>query len=145
MYCRGAVWGFSRSGNSLVKSSKQSDAHSISKTRIYCDFPLFYTILPILLTLQGPHTSPEGSIELTLKHVTSSTGINSTEFASFDHMFSDPLVMPIFGTMDSGMIKNVLLTQDVTASLNIIPLGFLDLLDTNVKLRWFLDGVDIDI
>ncbi len=41
------------------------------------------------------------------------------------------------------MIKNVLLTQGVTASLDIIPLGFLDLLDTDVRLRWVLDGVDV--
>ncbi|SJL13518.1 uncharacterized protein ARMOST_16962 [Armillaria ostoyae] len=74
-------------------------------------------------------------IELTLERVTSSAGINSTEYASFDHTFSDPLVVPIFGTADSGTIKNVLLTQGVTASLDIIPLGFLDLLDTDVKLR----------
>ncbi|KAK0473109.1 hypothetical protein IW261DRAFT_1570247 [Armillaria novae-zelandiae] len=74
-------------------------------------------------------------IELTLERVTSSAGINSTEYASFDHTFSDPLVVPIFGTADSGTIKNVLLTQGATASLDIIPLGFLDLLDTDVNLR----------
>ncbi len=38
----------------------------------------------------------------------------------------------------------MLLTQGVTASLDIIPLGFLDLLDTDVKLRWVLEGVDVD-
>ena len=62
MYCIGAVLGFSRSGNSLVKFSKRSDARSTPKTRFFGDFPLFFTILPILPPPQGPHTSPEGSL-----------------------------------------------------------------------------------
>ncbi|KAG7451938.1 uncharacterized protein BT62DRAFT_926136 [Guyanagaster necrorhizus] len=74
-------------------------------------------------------------IELTLERVASSAGINSTEYASFDHTFSDPLVVPIFGTADSGVIENVLLTQGALASLSIIPLGYLDLLNTDVNLQ----------
>ncbi|PBL00097.1 hypothetical protein ARMGADRAFT_1159490 [Armillaria gallica] len=91
---------------------------------------LVNNLVDIAFTVKNPLP-----IELTLERVTSSAGINSTEFASFDHTFSDPLVVPIFGTADSGTIKDVLLTQGVTASLDIIPLGFLDLLDTDVKLR----------
>ncbi|KAK0466061.1 uncharacterized protein EV420DRAFT_1636666 [Desarmillaria tabescens] len=74
-------------------------------------------------------------IELTLERVSSSAGINSTEYASFDHTFLEPLVVPILGTADSGVIENVLLTQGALASLDIIPLGFLDLLNTDVNLR----------
>ncbi|KAK0234074.1 hypothetical protein IW262DRAFT_1334218 [Armillaria fumosa] len=91
---------------------------------------LVNNLVDIAFTVKNPLP-----IELTLERVTSSAGINSTEYASFDHTFSDPLVVPIFGTADSGTIKNVLLTQGATASLAIIPLGFLDLLDTDVNLR----------
>lgn len=91
---------------------------------------LVTNLVDIAFTVKNPLP-----IELTLERVTSSAGINSTEYASFDHTFSDPLVVPIFGTADSGTIKNVLLTQGATASLAIIPLGFLDLLNTDVNLR----------
>ncbi|KAF5340181.1 hypothetical protein D9758_014982 [Tetrapyrgos nigripes] len=74
-------------------------------------------------------------IELTLISVKSSAGINNTEFARFDHTFSPPLVVPILGQASSGKIDNVLLTQGATASLDIIPLGVLDLLDTDVNVR----------
>ncbi|KAF8892849.1 hypothetical protein CPB85DRAFT_1331073 [Mucidula mucida] len=63
-------------------------------------------------------------IELTLDRVASDAGINSTVFASFDHTFPEPVVVPIFGTAKSGVIENVLLTQGALASLAIIPLGF---------------------
>ncbi|PBK76323.1 hypothetical protein ARMSODRAFT_1011590 [Armillaria solidipes] len=91
---------------------------------------LVNNLVDIAFTVKNPLP-----IELTLERVTSSAGINSTEYASFDHTFSDPLVVPIFGTADSGTIKNVLLTQGAAASLDIIPLGFLDLLNTDVNLR----------
>ncbi|KAK0500952.1 hypothetical protein EDD18DRAFT_1348388 [Armillaria luteobubalina] len=91
---------------------------------------LVTNLVDIAFTVKNPLP-----IELTLERVTSSAGINSTEYASFDHTFSDPLVVPIFGTADSDTIKNVLLTQGATASLAIIPLGFLDLLNTDVNLR----------
>ncbi|KAF9011322.1 hypothetical protein BDQ17DRAFT_1345950 [Cyathus striatus] len=74
-------------------------------------------------------------IELTVDRIDSSAGINNTVFATFNHTFSPPLVVPILGTKNSGNISNVLLTQGAIASLAIIPLGFLDLINTNVDLR----------
>jgi len=74
-------------------------------------------------------------IEITLERVISTSGINGTVFASFDHTFSPPLVLPILGTASSGIIDNVLLTQGAIASLSIIPLGILDLIDTNITTR----------
>lgn len=65
----------------------------------------------------------------------SSAGINDTVFATFDHTFAKPVVVPILGTANSGTIPNVNLTQGVTSSLSIIPLGFLDLLSTDVFVR----------
>ncbi len=66
----------------------------------------------------------------------SDAGINSTVFASFDHTFPEPVVVPIFGTAKSGVIENVLLTQGALASLAIIPLGFLDLINTDANVRY---------
>ncbi|THU97398.1 hypothetical protein K435DRAFT_796525 [Dendrothele bispora CBS 962.96] len=74
-------------------------------------------------------------IELTLDRVSSSAGINGTEFARFNHTFNPPVVVPILGQANSGQIDNVLLTQGALASLDIIPLGVLDLLNTDVDVR----------
>ncbi|KAJ7612663.1 hypothetical protein FB45DRAFT_302356 [Roridomyces roridus] len=73
--------------------------------------------------------------ELTLDTVSSTAGINNTVFASFNHTFSTGIVVPPFGKAQTGVIDNVLLTQGAVATLAIIPLGFLDLLevDTNVR------------
>ncbi|KAF5340182.1 hypothetical protein D9758_014983 [Tetrapyrgos nigripes] len=88
-----------------------------------------------LLPQQLESVSNPLPIELTLTSVKSSAGINNTEYASFDHTFSPPLVVPILGQASSGKIDNVLLTQGAVASLDIIPLGVLDLLDTDVNVR----------
>ncbi|KAJ7192809.1 hypothetical protein GGX14DRAFT_593850 [Mycena pura] len=74
--------------------------------------------------------------ELTIDSITSTAGINNTVFASFDHSFGlHPVVVPPLGKQNSGNITNVLLTQGATASLAIIPLGILDLINTNVNVR----------
>ncbi|PFH53337.1 hypothetical protein AMATHDRAFT_1400 [Amanita thiersii Skay4041] len=73
--------------------------------------------------------------ELTLDHVTSSAGVNNTEFAKFDHSFDPPFVIPPLKTKNSGQIDNVLLTQGVSASLALVPLGVLDLLSTDIHVR----------
>ncbi|KIK68584.1 hypothetical protein GYMLUDRAFT_36042 [Collybiopsis luxurians FD-317 M1] len=74
-------------------------------------------------------------IELTIDQVSSTAGVNNTVYASFDHTFDPPVVVPILGTANSGTIDNVLLVQGAEASLGIIPLGELDLLNTNVNVR----------
>ncbi|KAJ3857977.1 hypothetical protein EV368DRAFT_60422 [Lentinula lateritia] len=74
-------------------------------------------------------------IELTLDRVSSLAGINNTVYASFNHTFDPPVVVHPLGTADSGAIDNVLLVQGAINSLNIIPLGELDLLDVNVSIR----------
>ncbi|KAJ7768850.1 hypothetical protein B0H16DRAFT_1452776 [Mycena metata] len=65
--------------------------------------------------------------ELTLDRVTTSAGLNGTTYASFDHSFSKPVVVPPLGKANSGNVTNVPLTQGVDASLAIIPFGVLDL------------------
>jgi len=73
--------------------------------------------------------------EITLDRVVSSAGINSTVYATFDQTFSTPVVVPALGKANSGTFGNVLLTQGALDSLNIIPLGYLDLLNVDVYLR----------
>ncbi|KAF9487493.1 hypothetical protein BDN71DRAFT_1404685 [Pleurotus eryngii] len=74
-------------------------------------------------------------VELTINTINTSAGINGTEFAAFQHTFEKGLVLPPFSTVNTGEIPNVLLTQGATASLDIIPLGFLDLLNTDVNVH----------
>ncbi|KAF9078826.1 hypothetical protein BDP27DRAFT_1356603 [Rhodocollybia butyracea] len=64
-----------------------------------------------------------------------SAGLNGTVFATFTHTFDPPVVVPILGTANSGEIDNVLLVQGATATLNIIPFGVLNLMDTNIAVR----------
>ncbi|KAJ7166510.1 hypothetical protein C8R43DRAFT_196899 [Mycena crocata] len=73
--------------------------------------------------------------ELTIDRVSSTAGINNTVYATFDHTFDTPVVVPPLGKANSGVVPNVNLTQGAIASLDIIPLGFLDLLDVDVHLR----------
>ncbi|KAK0222855.1 hypothetical protein EDD85DRAFT_859977 [Armillaria nabsnona] len=74
-------------------------------------------------------------VEITLDRVAVSAGIGGVEYISFDHTFEDPVVVPILGTADSGVIENVALTQGGLATLNIVPEGFLDLLNLDLFLR----------
>ncbi|KAK0465991.1 uncharacterized protein EV420DRAFT_805319 [Desarmillaria tabescens] len=74
-------------------------------------------------------------VEITLDRVVVSAGINSVEYISFDHTFEDPIVVPILGTASSGVIENVSLTQDGLATLNIVELGYLDLINLDLYLR----------
>lgn len=74
-------------------------------------------------------------LELTLESVSSSAGLNGTVFATFNHTFNPPVVVPILGTANSGEIDNVLLVQGATATLSIIPFGVLNLMDTNIAVR----------
>ncbi|EKM84298.1 hypothetical protein AGABI1DRAFT_110844 [Agaricus bisporus var. burnettii JB137-S8] len=75
-------------------------------------------------------------VELTIKEISSSAGLNGTVYARFNHTFPAPgLVVPLLGTKNSGRIDNVLLPLGAVASLEIIPVGFLDLLDTDAKIK----------
>ncbi|KAJ7053916.1 hypothetical protein C8F01DRAFT_505153 [Mycena amicta] len=75
--------------------------------------------------------------ELTIDRVNSTAGINGTVYATFDHTFpsSSPVVVPALGTAVSGVVPNVTLTQGALNSLDIIALGYLDLIEVNVWVR----------
>ncbi|KAG5653629.1 hypothetical protein H0H81_011855 [Sphagnurus paluster] len=62
---------------------------------------------------------------LVLEFVQTDSGVQGTTYASFGTGFSS-FVVPPGQTVNSGDIPNVFLTQGVLASLDIIPLGYLD-------------------
>ncbi|KAJ7871142.1 hypothetical protein B0H14DRAFT_2724603 [Mycena olivaceomarginata] len=64
--------------------------------------------------------------ELTLDSVSSTAGINGTVYATFNHTFATPVVGAI-------------------ASLDIIPLGYLDLINVDVNLRALTIGGKLGI
>ncbi|KAK0500971.1 hypothetical protein EDD18DRAFT_786133 [Armillaria luteobubalina] len=74
-------------------------------------------------------------VEITLDRVAVSAGVGGVEYVSFDNTFGTPIVVPILGTADSGVIENVALTQDGLATLDIVPDGFLDILNLDLFLR----------
>ncbi|KAK1225336.1 hypothetical protein PQX77_011754 [Marasmius sp. AFHP31] len=73
--------------------------------------------------------------EITLEQFTGTAGVNETTYMAFNHTFSQPLVIPAAGDAASEVIPDVLLTQGAIASLDIIPLGILDLLDATLAIR----------
>jgi len=65
----------------------------------------------------------------------STVGINGTTYFSFMHGFLKPLVVPPLKTVNTGDFYNVLLDLGTAATLDIIPLAYLDLLSLDVYLR----------
>ncbi|SJL13512.1 uncharacterized protein ARMOST_16956 [Armillaria ostoyae] len=96
--------------------------------------PPLLTLISVRVSLSFNVTNPL-LVEITLERVVLSTGNDTAEYISFDHTFEDPIVVPILGTADSGVIEDADLTQGGLASLNIVSLGSLDLINLNVYLR----------
>ncbi|KAK0224636.1 hypothetical protein EDD85DRAFT_959335 [Armillaria nabsnona] len=105
---------------------------NISVTISAC--PFLESLVTNLADLSFNVTNPL-LVELTLERVALSAGINTTEYISFDHTFKDPIVVPILGTADSGVIEDVALTQGGLNALNIVSRGLLDLINLDVYLR----------
>jgi hypothetical protein len=74
-------------------------------------------------------------IELTIDRIVNSASLNGVTYATFDHKFPDGFVVPILKTANSGTIPNVTLTQGIDASLEIIPIGKLDI-QSDVYIRY---------
>ena len=75
-------------------------------------------------------------LELTIKEISSSAGLNNTPLANFDHTFPSPgLVVGPLATKNSGSISNVLVIPGVQDALGIVPFGVLDLSNTNAKIQ----------
>ncbi|KAG5639637.1 hypothetical protein H0H81_008798 [Sphagnurus paluster] len=74
-------------------------------------------------------------LELAIDRVVSSAGVNGTVYAKFDQTFAKAVVVPLLGSVNSGTFGNVLLTKGIDASLDLVPLGWLDLISTDVYVR----------
>jgi hypothetical protein len=75
-------------------------------------------------------------IELTIKNINVSAGLNGTEDLAFNHMFEEPgLVLPSSGTNNTGIINNVLFVQGAINFLDVIPAGVLDVLNMSASIR----------
>ncbi|KAJ3567055.1 hypothetical protein NP233_g6616 [Leucocoprinus birnbaumii] len=64
--------------------------------------------------------------DMVIEFVQSNGGVDGTTYAFFRQAF-DNFVIPAGQTVNSGLFDNVLLTQGALASLDIIPLGILDI------------------
>ncbi|THH18627.1 hypothetical protein EW146_g2390 [Bondarzewia mesenterica] len=73
-------------------------------------------------------------VEITIERAATEAGINGTVYSQFDQSFTS-FIIPPFGTANSGTFPNVTLTQGAIASLAIIPLGELDIINADINLR----------
>ena len=89
-------------------------------------------MLLFLLSVKNPLP-----FELTIESISTDAGVNGTVYASFSHTFptGQKVVVPPLGTASSGMVSNVTLVQGATASLAIIPLGYLDIIKADADLK----------
>ncbi|KAJ3767517.1 hypothetical protein FB446DRAFT_323688 [Lentinula raphanica] len=74
-------------------------------------------------------------LEMSLDTVSCLAGVNNTVFASFSQTFNPAVVIPTLGTADSGPINNVEMDLGILATLSIIPLEELDIMDMNITVR----------
>ncbi|KAJ3974043.1 hypothetical protein EV361DRAFT_683380 [Lentinula raphanica] len=74
-------------------------------------------------------------LEMSLDTVSCLAGVNNTVFASFSQTFNPAVVIPTLGTADSGPIDNVEMDLGILATLSIIPLEELDIMDMNITVR----------
>jgi len=71
--------------------------------------------------------------DITISFVQSDAGLNGITYAHFEQPFED-FVVPAHGTANSGTIPNVLLTQGIVASLDIVPFAELDIFNAQTVL-----------
>ncbi|KAJ3757082.1 hypothetical protein EV360DRAFT_71421 [Lentinula raphanica] len=71
-------------------------------------------------------------LEMSLDTVSCLAGVNNTVFASFSQTLNPAVVIPTLGTADSGPIDNVEMDLGILATLSIIPLEELDIMDMNI-------------
>ncbi|KAF8070285.1 hypothetical protein FPV67DRAFT_1755106 [Lyophyllum atratum] len=97
--------------------------------------PTFITHITVTITLDSLVTNLVSAnfdihnpldADLVIEFVQSDGGVNGITYARFAQPFST-FVIPPGQTVNSGDFPNVLLTQGAIASLDIIPLGYLDI------------------
>jgi len=65
--------------------------------------------------------------DMVIEFVQAEGSVDGTEYAFFGQRFEGGFVVPSGQTANSGVFGNVLLTQGAIASLDIVPLGVLDI------------------
>jgi len=65
--------------------------------------------------------------DMVIEFVQGEASLNGTEYAFFGQRFEGGFVIPSGQTANSGVFGNVLLTQGAIPSLDIVPLGILDI------------------
>ena len=73
-------------------------------------------------------------LEITIDNVFVQAGINNTVYFQFEQTFQN-FTVPQLATIDSGVITNVTRPQGETPILNIMSLGYLDIINSTVSLR----------
>ncbi|KAH8824555.1 hypothetical protein DL96DRAFT_1818254 [Flagelloscypha sp. PMI_526] len=73
--------------------------------------------------------------ELTIDRVVSKAGVEGTVYVEFDRTFPNPVVVPPSSRANSGWVPDVLFTQGALASLFLINLQYLDLIESDVYVR----------
>jgi len=109
-------------GVSLSTSLTGINAKLISHINVFITVS---TLLDNFVSIDIDITNPLDS-DLTITFLQSDAGVNGEIYAHVDYAFETPFVVPAHSTANSGSIPNVLLVQGVIASLDIIPLGELD-------------------
>ena len=73
-------------------------------------------------------------LEITIDNMFVQAGINDTVYFQFEQTFQN-FTVPQLATIDSGVITNVTRPQGEIPILNIMSLGYLDIINSTVGLR----------
>ncbi|KAK0485666.1 hypothetical protein IW261DRAFT_1451420 [Armillaria novae-zelandiae] len=98
---------------------------------------LVTNLVTVTVSIHNPLDAP-----MVIEFVQSDASVEGVVYASFGHSFGEDFVIQPGETTVSPEIDGVLLTQGVDASLNIIPLGFLDVATANT-VRIGMEGYQI--
>lgn len=106
----------------------QTGLHGLNQPKIIVSAHVVITLDSLVTNLVSVEFQVHNPLdaEMVIEFVQSDSGVNGLTYASFGQSF-DSFVIPPGATVGSGLFPNVLLTQGAIASLDIIPLGFLDI------------------
>ncbi|KZW02528.1 hypothetical protein EXIGLDRAFT_414040 [Exidia glandulosa HHB12029] len=90
---------------------------------------LVTNLASVVITLKNDLIFP-----LHINRIQSKAGVNGTTYAEFDATFTNFTIPPFGKTANSTVIPNVNLTQGAIASLDIIPLGVIDIQKASLDL-----------
>ncbi|KAF9492453.1 hypothetical protein BDN71DRAFT_1203188 [Pleurotus eryngii] len=101
------------------------DLLTLLTNTVHVDFDIS-PIIPNLSLLVG----------VSITNITLSAGISGTEYISFTHGFDTPLAVPLTGTVNSGTISGVSLTQGALPTLlTAFPSKTMDIFSAGVSMK----------